>query len=396
MLRVGGMSLARHQLGLALALGAERVVCVAPVFDAGLIPLQHQAEAGGARFHVVPGARGLVSLISTADEVIALADGLLPWPALAMALLEAGQSVLVQPIEAGLSAGFERLDINHASAGAMRVPGHMVEKLAEMPADCDVFSALQRVALQARLPQRMLPAEVYESGRWSLVRSESEAHRVEESWIRLHTMPGGFGPGGTGPEGLGRVGAASPAGVLARHAVRRLGPALLHAGSNGVALAIAALVLALLGLVAGWFAYPATGFLLCAASWVLFVASALLGRIERDSLHLPATRIDREQAFGWVMDAILAALMAGTIAAIPGQMLAWRLFAPVMLLGLARLVPTLARGEWGGWLRDRSVRGVLLGVAAMFGLAGPAIALLAVAYLGVGLSVAARPNPEAP
>ena len=394
MLRVGGMSLARHQLGLALALGAERVVCVAPVFDAGLIPLQHQAEANGARFHVVPGARGLVSLISAADEVIALADGLLPWPALAIALLEAGQSVLVQPIEAGLSAGFERLDINHASAGAMRVPGHMVEKLAEMPGDCDVFSALQRVALQARLPQRMLPAEVYESGRWSLVRSEAEAHRVEESWIRLHTMPGGFGPGGFGPEG--NVGAVSPAGILARHAVRRLGPALLHAGSNGVALAIAALVLALLGLVAGWFTYPATGFLLCAASWVLVVASALLGRIERDSLHLPAAKIDREQAFGWVMDAILAALMAGTIAAIPGQVLAWRLFAPVMLLGLARLVPSLARGAWGGWLRDRLVLGVVLAMAAFFGIAGPVIALLAVAYLGIGLSMAARPNPEAP
>ena len=50
MLRVGGVALARHQLGLALALGCERVICVAPVVDADLVGLQHVTEAGGARF----------------------------------------------------------------------------------------------------------------------------------------------------------------------------------------------------------------------------------------------------------------------------------------------------------------------------------------------------------
>ena len=379
MLRVGGMTLARHQLGLALALGCERVICIAPKFDAGMLALQHEAEAASARFHVVTGARGLVALISAADEVFALADGLLAWPELARPLLEAGPGVLVQPIEAGLSAGFERLDLNHASAGALRVPGYMVERLAEMPADCDVFSALQRVALQAKLAQRMLPAEVYESGRWCLVRSEAEAHDVEAAWIRLHTM---------------RAGARSPAVVLARQVVRRLGPALLHAGSNGTALAIAALVVALLGLVAGWFALPATGFALCAVSWVLFVTSAMLGRIERDSLHMPAGRFERDMAFGWIMDATLAALMAGTITQAPGHSWLARLFAPVMLLGLARLVPQIMRRgaedaagrDWAGWLQDRSALAAVLAVAAFFGVAGQATGALALLYLGVGLA----------
>jgi hypothetical protein len=384
------MTLARHQLGLVLALGCERVIVISPRFDAGLIAVQHEAEAAGARFHVVPGARGLVALVSAADEVFALADGLLAWPELASPLLEAGPGVLVQPIEAGLSAGFERLDLNHASAGALRVPGHMVERLTEMAADCDVFSALQRVALQARLAQRMLPAEVYESGRWCLVRTEAEAHDVEVAWIRLHTM---------------RTGARSPAAVLARQVVRRLGPALLHAGSNGTALAIAALVVALLGLVSGWFGFPAIGFALCTVSWVLFVTSAMLGRIERDSLHLPAPRFEREIAFGWIMDAALAALMAGTIALPPGQSWLARLFAPVMLLGLARLVPAMTRSgstqndttrrDWAGWLQDRSVLAAVLALAAFFGVAGHATGVLAVLYLGVGLVVAGRSPKDA-
>lgn len=374
------MTLARHQLGLVLALGCERVICVAPVFDAAMVALQHEAEAAGARFHVVPGARGLVALVSASDEVIALGDGLLAWPELASPLLGAGPCVLVQPIEAGLNAGFERLDINHASAGAFRVPGHMVERLAEMPSDCDVFSSLQRVALQSRIAQRMLPSEVYESGRWSLVRSEAEAHVVEEAWIRLHTL---------------RAGAYSPTAVLARYAVRRMGAALLHAGSNGVVLAIAALVLALLGLILGWFGFPATGFVLCAVSWVLFISSAMLGRIERDSRHLPAAAFDRQKAFGWTMDGILATLMASMVVLPPGQSWVFRLFTPVMLLGLARLVPAFARSGadargWAAWLPDRGVLAAVLAVAACFGVAGPATAVLAVLYLGVGMVLAGR------
>ena len=389
LLRVGGASLARHQLALALALGCERVICVAPVLDAGLVALQHVAEAGAARFHVVTGVRGLVALVSAADEVIALADGLLAWPELAIGLLRAGPAVLVQPIEAGLVAGFERIDINHASAGALRVPGHLVERLAEMPADCDVFSSLLRAALQARLAQRMLPAEVYESGRWSLVRSEAEAHVVEQAWIRLHSL---------------RAGGSTPTGVIARHAVRRFGPAMLHAGSNGVVLAVAALLLALLGLLASWFDLPAIGFAACAISWVLFATSALLRRIERDSLGLPALGIDREMVLGWTMDGILATLMASTIPPVMGQIVAARAFAPVMLLGLARLVPRTLASEagsaggagWAGWLGDRAVLALVLAGAAWVKLAGPASAVLAVLYLGIGLFAGRRPANEGP
>ena len=393
-LRIGGATLARHQLGMALALGCERVICVAPVLDAHLVSLQHVAEARAARFHVVTGARGLISLVSAADEVIALADGLLAWPDMASPLLDAGVGVLVQPIEAGLAAGFERIDLNHASAGAMRVPGHLVERLAEMPADCDVFSALLRAALQARTAQRMLPGEVYESGRWSLVRSETEAHVVEQAWIRLHSL---------------RVGIGTPTGVIARHAVRRFGPAMLHAGSNGTVLAIAALLLALLGVVWSGFGLHAIGFLACAASWVLFTTSAMLRRIERDSLYLRPIAIDRKKVLGWVMDAILAAQMAATISPVPGQLWVGRLFAPVMLLGLARLLPRVAAGAvpvngsenraasrsggWAGWLGDRAVLALVLAGAAFVGVAGPAAVVLALAYLGIGLALS-RGNPN--
>ena len=42
-LRVGGVSIARQQLGLVLALAAERIVCLAAGMSAELVQLQHAA-----------------------------------------------------------------------------------------------------------------------------------------------------------------------------------------------------------------------------------------------------------------------------------------------------------------------------------------------------------------
>jgi hypothetical protein len=74
-LRVGAMSLVRHQLGLALALGCERVICVTASSDPEMPILRDAAEDAGASFHAVPGVRGMLGLVSVADEVVAFAEG---------------------------------------------------------------------------------------------------------------------------------------------------------------------------------------------------------------------------------------------------------------------------------------------------------------------------------
>lgn len=373
-LRVGGVSLARHQLALALGLGCDRIICIASQIDPDMVALQHAAEGAGASFHVVSGGRGLVSLIAAGDEVIAFGEGLLAWPETVLGLLGSGAVVLVQPIETGLAAGFERLDMNHAAAAALRLPGRLVERLAELPPDVDVLSALHRIALQAGVPTRLLPPDAHESGRWTLVRSETEAHGVEAAWIRLHTAIGGE---------------VTPGLALARRAVRAFGPALLHAGSSGTVVAISAGVLGLLGLVAGKFDFPVAGFGLSAFSWVLFHAAAQLARVEREALGLSRARIEPMDIYGWVIDAMLALQMAWAVPGSPPQPIVARLFAPVMLLGLTRLVPRLGGARWTAWLEDRAVLAFLLALAALLGFPGGAIAGLSVLVLVCGLALAA-------
>ena len=376
-LRVGPLSVARHQLAVVLALGCQRIVCFSPRFDADMVALQHVAEAAGASFHVLTSARGLSTLVTAADDVIALTEGLLAWPQTACGLLGQGPVVLTQPIEQGLGAGFERLDINHASAGAIHAPGRLVERLTELPGDCDVFSGLQRIALQAGIDMVAIPGvdatdAAGNRARWALIRNEGDAQAVEAGWIRLHI-------GG---------GAPTPATAAARRIVRVAGPALLHAGSGGMALSLAAGVTLSLGLVAGWFALSWVSFLCTALACVLFLISALLRRVEQAARLLSPPRIGVETVYAIGVDVVMGLSMAWGTPVVAGISFGTRLFAPVMLLGVSRLVARALPERWAAWLADRVLLSVILALFTL--LAGHAwlaggVTALALACLALGL-----------
>ncbi len=378
-LRVGGISLARHQLGLVLALGCERIVCIARGLGPELVELQHVAEDNGARFHVVAGPRCLVGLITANDELIALADGLLAEPEDAIAQIEHGQGVLVQPIELGQPAGFERIDLNHSAAGAMRLPGSLAERLAELPTDCDAISSLQRIALQTGVTQRMLPAGLRESGAWRLLRDEGEAHLAEGEWFRQHT---------------GITAASSISEIAARAAVRSIGPALMHSGSGGNAVGILAVVAALLALGAGWSQWTATALFLCVIADVSRRAACLLLRIERSSLTLTRSVLPRQLIFGWGLDIVLVLILSWSQPLAPDGGLFAHAFPAIMLVTMLRLLPQLLHTRWVHWLEDRGLFALALGVIVVTagGVPSGLVAALAVGLALIGAAWPDRPS----
>lgn len=363
-LRIGPASLARHQLSLALTMDCQRIVCIAPGMAPELVQLQHDSERAGARFHVVSGAHGLASLVTANDDVLLIADGLLAPIDTAQSLLEGSHAIVVQPVEAGLATGFERIDLNHASAGLMRIPGRLLERLHELPGDCDVDSALTRIALQAGVAQRQVPPEALNGLRWRLVRNEGEAHAAEAGWIAIHLD-------GDGP--------LTPGSALARFAVRGFGPAILHAGSGGNALAIAATAGLVIALGLAWIGFIATGLAFLAIAWILRRSAALLLAVERESLALGPGRWSREPLFGWVHDAALVAMLAWNAPPFPGSSIWAAGFAPFILLGLLRIMPRLGTTTWSAWLGDRSLLGVVLALLAAGGVLAPGVQVLAVA-----------------
>jgi hypothetical protein len=368
-LRIGGMTVARQQLSLALALDCERVVCIAQGLAPELIELQHAAEAAGAQFHLIPGARPLAGLVTATDELIVLADSLFASTAQAAALLDQGQAVLVQPIEPGLAAGFERIDLNQSAAGAMRLPGRLVERISDLPADCDAASSLQRIALQAGIRQRPIPAPGQDGLFWTLVRGEDEAHAIEPQWIRQRTADGA-------PLG--------PSRWLARLAVRGLGPAMLHAGSGPATLAVAAAVAALLAVGAGWLALAPLGLALCAVGWILRESAVLLVRIDSD--HAPPRRaLGSRVAYGWLIDGIVIALAGWGISPQALPLAYDRYFPAIMLVALLRILPRSLGPRAAAWLEDRALLTLCLAVAIAAGRGSEAIHLAAVGVALAGI-----------
>jgi hypothetical protein len=337
--------------------------------------LQHAAEEAGVRLHVIAGARALAGLVTANDELIVFTEGLLAAPQEAIGLLECGHAVLVQPIESGLAAGFERIDLNHAAAGALHIPGRLVEHLADLPADCDIPSALTRIALQAGIAMSSVPAAAREGARWKLVRDEVEAHAIEAAWMRLH---------------MGEGELPTPGVLLSRLSVSAFGPSLLHAGSGWRLVAAGAVAVMLLALGAGWLGYAGVALVLAAFAWTVRRAAGLLERVEHDSLNLRTSPISGEQVLGWLLDVTLIAIVVWSAPLLPWESALARIFPPFILVCLARLLPRVLLRGWIAWLEDRALLALLLALAAALGVLVLAVQLLAMALATAALLLAAR------
>lgn len=374
-LNLGGVSLARHQLGTMLAVGCERVICVAHSLDQEMLALQQVAEHAGARFHVVSGPRGLLGLVTATDEILALADGQSADTATVRDLLDQGPVVLVQPIVRGLQDGYERIDAELAAGGAWRIPGRLVERLSELPPDADPFSALMRIALQAGVGRRSIPDTLLAGGRWKLVRSESDAHVLEQDWIKLHVASSGPG---------------NPSLLAAQELVRRFGGALLHGGNGGNIVAASGVATLLIAAVAGWFGHYAIGYALAAWGWLVFLVAALLGKVSRATLRLPAPRFSRVIAYGALVDLVLVVLTAWSLRLADGGGQA--LFAALVLVGACRLVGADGRERWRKWLQDRALLGIVLAAGSAFGVLDWLVPGLAVLVIAAGIAAQQRPR----
>ena len=388
---VGGRSLIGHQLAQALALGCRRIVILVDQSIADLAPLRNAAERVGAQVHTIGSSIDLVRLVTPADELIVLADGLFASPDAVLMLLGQEQGVLCFPIDEGLAAGFERIDINRAYAGAMHLPGRLVSRLADLPGEWSVPSALMRLAVQAGVPLRPAPAQLLAAGGWRLLSSEADAHRAEEDWVRMHVPAGDI---------------AMPGAWLANLGVRTLGPTLLHAGTRPVLIGVGAGLLSLLGVGSGWFGATSVGLVLVGIAWLVARATDLLAEIERAALIRPAVRFRTDGLLDWFFDALFVLICAWRIegaanSPFAAPSLAQALFGPLVLFGLLRLVPRIAARAYGrrwrlSWIADRLIAALVLAVASIALPFGAAVALIVVVLLGVALLVTATSDPSSP
>lgn len=363
---VAGKSLARRQLDFALAAGCERVIALGNGASAEAIALRHAAEGRGAKFQCIGDTHGLLGAVPAADELLVLAPRLLPEDASALEAIERGTAVLVLPAGPGVAAGFERIDLERAWAGALVLPGRLVERLADLAPDSEATAALLRIALQARVAEKRLPEQALAEGSWSVVGSGDAAQR-DEAWLKRNLRHGTGSPGSR---------------LLAHFGLRRLAIPLL-----GQPRAVPGLVVGMVASLVGAVGAAAYGW--TAAGLFLIAISALLGDFATGLSQL------RDAPFGARNPRRLGALTpclvdAGLTAcaalAIDGSWL-HRLFPPLVLLGALH---ASRPGRWPGAAAlagDRALLALGLATATALDLAEPAIMLAGLATIALDATV---------
>lgn len=361
-LSLAGKSLARRQLDFALAAGCDSVIALGDGGSTEAIALRHAAEAAGARFQAVRDSHGLLGAVRADDELLALAPGLLPEAPFALEMLAKGRAVLVLPAAAGVAAGFERIDLERAWAGALVVGGAQVERLSDLPADVEPASALVRIALQARVPERRLAAKLLADGSWSMLGEARDIAASEQAWLSRH---------------LPSAAPTAPSRWLAFHALRLLAGRLLAVRHASDGLMVGSLAVLTGAVLSAWQGLAALGFALVPLGAMLAQAAAGLSQLRQ----APFERTRRRMSLAAVVPCLVdAALLACAVFAIEGT---WphRLFPPLVLLGMLYAVRPADRAAWTGLAADRGLLGALLAIAAGLGVAEPAIMLLALALI---------------
>jgi hypothetical protein len=360
---VAGKSLERRQLDFALAAGCERVIALGNGASPEAIALRHAAEARGARFQCIADIHGLLGAVPAADELLVLAPGLLPEDAVALESLERGSAVLVLPAGPGVAAGFERIDLERAWGGALVLPGRLVERLSDLPADSEATAALLRIALQARVAEKRLAEQALAEGAWAIIGQGDDAARRQQAWLKRNLpLTPGIGAARTLARfGLGRL--AIP--LLAR-------PRAQAALWGGVALVLGGAI------GAAAFGTPALGFVLAAFGAVLVEFATGLVHLREAPFGAPAAaRLNL-----LVPCLVDAALTACAALAIEGDWL-HRLFPPLVLLGALHASRS---GRWpnlAALLGDRAVLALAFALAAAFDVAEPAVMFAALAILAL-------------
>ena len=370
-LEMGGRSIIAWQLDLAARLECERVVCLCSGPSPELLDLQQDAERRGMQFNLIRGPLQLVGLVSADHGILVIADGLAVDVRLGSELLGQGRGIATLPAEAGIPAGFERIDADHAWAGMLIARGSIVEKLADLPPDSDTIALLLRLALQSGVRRVELEKEALDSGELILATSVDKLGQRERTLLDRSVASAVW---------------SGPGEAIAQRLARRLAPGALDRGPMIALAGSAMLAAASVGLASvgqSLAAVPALGisaFLLATSQALGGLRSRLFGGVIRRKFRTTSNAL---------LDIAMIAVLTLPAAAF---MLPRRVFLPLVMVGLLRLIERHSSTRWAAFWGDRTLLLLLLTPALWFGLQTQAMAGIILSVLVFGLLLPNKPQ----
>jgi hypothetical protein len=172
-------------------------------------------------------------------------------------------------------------------------------------------------------------------------------------------------------------------GTILRATISQGGSGLRVTGFAVVAILAAAAAFALTGLVA-------LGFGLLALAWILAGIHGHLGNVRRNGAAPGQGSGRHAKLLQWLCDLVIVLMVAINTSESLGSRILEPVFAPAILILLLRLVPERFPEIWEGWVRDRAVLAIVLGVSAGLGMLSSAVQLFAIALGILGLASGGR------
>lgn len=356
-----GKILPVRQVEYAAAQGCIKVILLGRRSPSDAMTIHRAAEGAGLKLVEVSGAHALAAAVAEDESLLVLQHNLLPaWDDWAKGDATRG-SILTLPATAGRDAGFERIDLARAWAGALVIPGRYLSTLLELPEETEPAPAILRIALQARLPERPLDETILGDGSWSAVTSGADLPVIEEQWLAQHAQPSP---------------STSLSGLAAGFILRKNRKFLFARERVPLAILVLSLAAAIGAVGAAYFGHGLAGFGLLALASLLHPLALEAKRLREIPSFFPSN---------WPKTQFLLdiALVATGFLSIGGS-LAARLFLPFVLLAAFHSPPAPAR-TWQARIRDRTLVFALVGVAGIFMGAERALMLLSTTLLALNL-----------
>lgn len=359
--RVNGEAVVEQQLALAVAAGAKRLLLLADRRTVGLDDVAEVARDAGLETRIIADAPGLCAEVTAADELLVFGDALLTDPVLALPML-AAPGIATLPVEAGLAAGFERIDAETAWGGVLVIPGALAERLRQLPRDCDVASSLLRIALMAGVVTRGVDAGALADLRWTIVRSHADGQAIEMQRLR---------------RSLAEAKARAPGRALAGFAVSCLANRLFEAGRSPALVWLGALLPAAAAIALAAFSLYIAAFFAIALTWLTVRGAMILDAADRQGRIASALPDRRPDAALLGIDLLLLAVLALALGAgAQAQILPW--FQSVTFLCMARIGGVAF--PWTNlrpFFEDRFSQAILLQIALFLDALRPTVMVMA-------------------
>lgn len=172
------------QIRAAQRFGCEKFIFLCPVTHGALLQIIDAMKQQGLDAEYVRTPSDLVQYASDQDQLIYIADGILPNEEIVAQLSGSPQEVLFTVLHGEEYQEFERIDLNQRWLGIVSLNASRLSALIDIPDEWEVGSALLRTAVQADCPRAIISDRRMGSGAIAHIQSELSAEQFTRRKLR--------------------------------------------------------------------------------------------------------------------------------------------------------------------------------------------------------------------